>query len=61
MQMQKNSRIYTYTYKEHLANEKSRRSSPTQKYTQTDKTSSEDQTVQREKSKHDQIRIDSAQ
>lgn len=60
-QMQKKSRIYRYTYKDHLAPEKSTPPTPTQKYTQTDQISNEHQTVQKEKSNHDQIWIDSAQ
>lgn len=41
MQMQKKSRIFTYTYKDHLAPEKSTPPSPTQKYTQTGQSNNE--------------------
>lgn len=53
MQMQKNQQIYTYTYKENLAPEKSTPPSPMQKYMQIDQFKSKDQTIQGEQSKND--------
>lgn len=59
---QKNTRTYTYLWKEHLASEESTSTSSTRKYKQTDQIGREEQTVKvLKKSKHGPTRINSDQ